>query len=118
MPLRKWKINSCKPNLETYDPLLKMCKKKRMKVLYFLLDHMFSNDVSSEVGTYSLLITGLCRSGKLVQACFFFEEMVSKGMVPRDDSFERLKKELKAKGMVDAWEKIEKLISQTKQRLW
>ena len=116
--LKKMEEDSCKPDLKTYAPLLKMCcKKKRMKVLYFLLNHMFSNDVSIDVGTYSLLITGLCKSRKLEHACFFFEEMVSKGMVPPDSPFERLKKELEANNMIEAKEKIEKLMSQAKERL-
>lgn len=114
--LKKMEEESCKPDLGTYAPLLKMCcKKKRMKVLYFLLNHMFNNDVSIDVGTYSLLITGLCKSGKVEHACSFFEEMVSKGLVPQYSPYKRLLKELEAKNMVETKENIEKLMLQAKE---
>lgn len=106
----------CKPDLNTYAPLLKMCcRKKRMKVLYFLLYHMFKKDVSIELGTYTLLIRGLCKSGKLEHACSFFEEMVLKGFVPNDCTYEMLMKELERKGMAKAIGQIENLMLHAKK---
>ncbi|XP_042944494.1 pentatricopeptide repeat-containing protein At3g22670, mitochondrial [Carya illinoinensis] len=114
--LQKMEEDSCKPDLKTYAPLLKMCcRKKRMKLLYFLLDHMFRNDISIEVGTYSLLVSELCKSGKLEQACLFFEEMVSKGMVPKDCTCKMLMKELEGKKMTKPMEHYEKLMSKAKE---
>ncbi|KAK0607623.1 hypothetical protein LWI29_017596 [Acer saccharum] len=113
--LRKMEEDSCKPNLMTYAPLLKMCcQKRRMKVLDFLLIHMFRNDVSIDASTYALLVRGLCMSGKLELACSFFEEMVSKGMVPMNTTYEILIEELNKKSMGEAKEQIEKLMSQVK----
>lgn len=111
--LKQMEEDSCKPDLKTYGPLFRMCcRKKRMKVLDFLLNHMLKNDVSIEVGTYSLLVHGLCKSGKVVEACSFFEEMVSKGFVPKDSTFKILKEGLEAKCMVEAKGRIEKLMLQ------
>ncbi|POO02120.1 Pentatricopeptide repeat [Trema orientale] len=116
--LKKMEEDSCKPDLQTYVPLLKMCcKKKRMKVLYFLLNHMFINDLSMEVAMYTLLINGLCKSGKVEHACSFFEELVLKEMVPQDSTYERLKKKLEDKNMVEAKENIEKLMLKAKERI-
>ncbi|KAK0607881.1 hypothetical protein LWI29_021977 [Acer saccharum] len=113
--LRKMEEDSCKPNLKTYAPLLKMCcKKRRMKVLNFLLIHMFRNDVSIDTGTYTLLVRGLCMSKKLELACSFFEEMVSKGMVPMNATYKMLVEELNKNCMGEAKEHIEKLMSRVK----
>lgn len=115
--LLKMEESSCKPDLNTYSPLLKMCcRNNRMKVLSALLNHMFKNDISLEVGTYSLLVHGLCKSGKLEHACLFFEEMVSKGLVPKDCTHKLLLKELEKKSMVEAKERVEKLMSQARQQ--
>lgn len=114
--LRKMEENQCKPDLNTYAPLLKMCCiLKRMKVLSFLLNHMFKNDVSIDLGTYSLLVSRLCRNGKLDRACYFFEEMVLKGFVPRDSTYEILIKELEKKGMHKEKQHVEELMSLTKE---
>ncbi|KFK39555.1 hypothetical protein AALP_AA3G259300 [Arabis alpina] len=102
---------SCSPNIETYAPLLKMCcQKKKMKLLGVLLHHMVKNDVSIDVATYILLIRGLCMSGKVEEACLFFEEAVRKGMVPRDSTCKMLVEELEKKGMAETKFKIQSLV--------
>ncbi|XP_010488300.1 PREDICTED: pentatricopeptide repeat-containing protein At3g22670, mitochondrial-like [Camelina sativa] len=102
---------SCSPNVETYAPLLKMCcHKKKMKLLGILLHHMVKNDVSIDVSTYILLIRGLCMSGKVEEACLFFEEAVRKGMVPRDSTCKMLVEELERKNMAEAKDKIQSLV--------
>ncbi|KAL3634490.1 hypothetical protein CASFOL_021544 [Castilleja foliolosa] len=107
---------NCKPNIDTYAPLLKMCcRLKRMKVLSFLLSHMFANDVSLDPGTYSLLISRLSKGGNVVRACSFFEEMVEKGFVPMDVTYETLIKALEKKGMSEEKRKIEEVMAQAKQ---
>ncbi|KAH9650335.1 pentatricopeptide repeat-containing protein [Citrus sinensis] len=96
--LQKMEEDLCKPDCETYAPLLKMCcRKKRMKVLNFLLTHMFKNDVSMDAGTYASLVRGLIESGKLELACSFFEEMVSKGIVPHHNTYKMLEEKLEKK---------------------
>lgn len=102
---------SCSPNVETYAPLLKMCcQKKKMKLLGVLLHHMVKNDVSIDVATYILLIRGLCMSGKVEEACLFFEEAMRKGMVPRDSTCKMLVEELEKKGMAETKLKIQSLV--------
>ncbi|CAA7015396.1 unnamed protein product [Microthlaspi erraticum] len=101
----------CSPNVETYAPLLKMCcHKKKMKLLGVLLHHMVKNDVSIDVSTYILLIRGLCVSGKVEEACLFFEEAMRKGMVPRESTCKMLVDELEKKGMGEAKLKIQSLV--------
>ncbi|GAB4850594.1 hypothetical protein Ancab_029903 [Ancistrocladus abbreviatus] len=112
MLLIEMEKQSCKPDVKTYAPLLKMCcRKKRMKVLRILLNDMFQKDVSIDLGTYTLLVHTLCKSGKLEHACSFFEEMVLKGMVPRDSTFKSLIEKLEEKGMGKAKQQIENLMS-------
>ncbi|EEF45257.1 pentatricopeptide repeat-containing protein At3g22670, mitochondrial [Ricinus communis] len=115
--LRRMEEDSCKPDIQTYAPLLKMCcRKKRIKVLKFLLNHMFKNNISIDLGTYVLLVGGLCKSGKLELACSFFEEMVMKGLIPRDRTYKMLVEELEQNNLTEAKEKIQKLMFQTEDQ--
>ncbi|XP_038722954.1 pentatricopeptide repeat-containing protein At3g22670, mitochondrial-like [Tripterygium wilfordii] len=114
--LQKMEKDSCKPDLKTYAPLLKMCcRKKRMKVLNFLSSDMFKNDVSIDQRTYALLINEPCKSGKLKRACLFFEETVLKGMIPMDSTCKMLAEELERKNMAIEKERIEKSMPQVKE---
>lgn len=113
--LKEMEEKSIKPNVSTYHPLLKMClEKKRMKVLMFLLDNMFRNDVSLDLATYSLLIVGLCKSGKLELACKYFEDLISQQLVPMKRTFNALVRELDSKSMLKEKEHIESLYSRSK----
>ncbi|GMI99631.1 hypothetical protein like AT3G22670 [Hibiscus trionum] len=114
--LKRMEEDSCKPDISTYAPLLKMCcRKKRMKVLNFLLSHMLNNDVSMDCSTYTLLVRGLCNSGKIEQAFAFFEEMVLKGMRPRDSICKMLVEKLEKEGMTEAKQKIQELVPNEKE---
>ncbi|CAA0814168.1 Pentatricopeptide repeat-containing protein -mitochondrial [Striga hermonthica] len=116
--LKKMEENKCRPNIDTYAPLLKMCcRLGRMKVLSFLLSHMFKNDVSLDMGTYSLLVSRLCGSGNVGKACSFFEEMVDKGFVPMDCTYEILVKALDKKGLHEEKERVEKVMNRAKEGL-
>ncbi|CAH9123252.1 unnamed protein product [Cuscuta epithymum] len=109
--LKKMEECQCKPDLDTYAPLLKMCcKLKRMKVLSFLIDHMHQNDVSLDLGTYALLISGLCRCGKHKRACSFFEQSVQKGILPTETMHKKLVQELEKKGIHEEKKYIEQLM--------
>ncbi|CAK7327099.1 unnamed protein product [Dovyalis caffra] len=115
--LRKMEEDSCQPDVQTFAPLLKMgCRKKSMKLLKFLLNHMFVNNVSTDVFTYDLLVHGLGKHGKLKYACFFFQEAVLKGMVPCDKTYKMLLEELERKNMAEMKGKIEKLMLRAKER--
>ncbi|GER32272.1 pentatricopeptide repeat-containing protein [Striga asiatica] len=116
--LKKMEENKCRPNINTYAPLLKMCcRLGRMKVLSFLLSHMFKNDVSLDLGTYALLVSRLCGSGNVAKACSFFEEMVDRGFVPMDCTYEILVKALDKKGLNEEKERVEKVKNRAKEGL-
>ncbi|KAE8694816.1 Rna-directed dna methylation 1 isoform 1 [Hibiscus syriacus] len=88
--LKRMEEDSCKPDISTYAPLLKMCcRKKRMKVLSFF--------------------------GKLEQACAFFEEMVLKGMRPKDSICRILVEKLEEEDMTEAKQKIQELVPNEKE---
>ncbi|KAH6801340.1 hypothetical protein C2S52_001804 [Perilla frutescens var. hirtella] len=109
--LKKMEEDQCKPDLNTYAPLLKMCCiLNRMKVLSFLLSHMFKNDVGIDFGSYALLVSRLCKNGRHDRACSLFEEMVMKGFVPMDCTYQILIKGLERVGMLEEKQRIEKLM--------
>lgn len=109
--LKKMEEDQCKPDLNTYAPLLKMCCiLNRMKVLSFLLSHMFKNDVGIDFGSYALLVSRLCKNGRLDRACSLFEEMVIKGFVPMDCTYQILIKGLERKGMLEEKKRVENLM--------
>ncbi|KAK9726520.1 hypothetical protein RND81_05G221000 [Saponaria officinalis] len=113
--LKQMEETSCKPNLKTYTPLLKLCcEKKRMKVLNYLLSDMFRKGVSLDLSMYCLLVDHLCKNGKLEHACSFFEQMVLKRMVPRDNTYKLLMEKLEQKAMGKAKQQIEKLMLKAK----
>ncbi|KAJ3699959.1 hypothetical protein LUZ61_003664 [Rhynchospora tenuis] len=104
--------NLCKPETRTYFPILKFCCKMGwVKIILFLLGHMFKRDISLDLGTYTLLINRLCRNGYLVQSCMFFEEMVLKGLIPKKDTYNMLIESLERKKMDEAKTKVEELMA-------
>ncbi|GLT78566.1 hypothetical protein SLA2020_500960 [Shorea laevis] len=115
--LQKMEEDSCKPDRLSYSPLLRLCfRKNRMKVLNFLLNHMFKNDLSIDLGIYVLLVSGFCKSGKLELACSYFKEMVVKGMVPYQSTYKVLVKALDEKNMVETNQWIENLMVQAEEQ--
>ncbi|KAJ1699454.1 hypothetical protein LUZ63_007966 [Rhynchospora breviuscula] len=104
--------NLCKHETRTYFPILKFCCKMGWaKIILFLLGHMFRRDISLDLGTYTLLINRLCRNGYLAQSCMFFEEMVLKGLVPKEDTYNRLIESLERKEMDEAKKNVEELMT-------
>lgn len=108
--LHEMEKSGVKPEFDTYAPLLKMCLKlRRMKVLSFLLTHMSDNNISVGMGTYSLLVRGFCKNGKLKHACLFLEDAVKRGFVPYDTMFKLLETELEKKDMTKEKRRIQEL---------
>ncbi|XP_021746533.1 pentatricopeptide repeat-containing protein At3g04130, mitochondrial-like isoform X1 [Chenopodium quinoa] len=100
----------CKPDLQTFYPLLKSCFRLRMpdNCLSRLLDDMtVKHQLSLDDSTYSLLIHGLCRVDRCDWAFQLFEEMICKELVPRHQTFRRLLDEVRQKNMYDAAERVE-----------
>ena len=50
--------HSCKPDIKTYAPLLKLCCRRQwVKTLLFLICHMFRKDITPDFSTYTLLVS-------------------------------------------------------------
>ncbi|KAL2903548.1 hypothetical protein RDABS01_002258, partial [Bienertia sinuspersici] len=110
----------CKPDLQTFYPLLKSCFKFGIpdSSLSKILDDMvIKHHLSLDVSTYSLLIHGLCRVDKCEWALHFFEEMIGKELTPRFQTCRRLLDEVKQRNMYDAAEKVHNYIKNLKASL-
>lgn len=103
-------LKICKPEVQTYYPLLKSCFKtgKIDTLLSKLLNDMVNkHHLSLDSSAYSLLIHGLCRANRSEWAYNLFEEMIRKDIIPNYRTCRLLLDEVKAKNMYDAAEKIE-----------
>ncbi|GFY88170.1 tetratricopeptide repeat (TPR)-like superfamily protein [Actinidia rufa] len=107
----------CKPDAQSYYPLLKSCFKigKTDSWLSSLLDDMVNkHHISLDISTYTLLIHGLCRANKCEWAYLLFEEMIGQDITPRYQTCRLLLDEMNQKNMYDATERIEAFIKQMK----
>lgn len=103
----------CKPDVQTYHPLIKSCFKtgKIDGWLNDILNDMVNNHhIGLDLSTYTLLIHGLCRAGRCKWAFSLFEEMIYQDIVPRYRTCRLLLDEVKQKNMYEAIEKIEFLM--------
>lgn len=110
----------CKPDLQTFYPLLKACFRMGMpdSCLRKLLDDMaIKHHLSLDDSTYSLLIHGLCRVDQCEWAFRLFEEMIGKELTPRYQTCRRLLDEVKKKNMYDAVERVELYFNNLKASL-
>ncbi|KAE9603425.1 hypothetical protein Lal_00008259 [Lupinus albus] len=100
----------CKPDVQTYHPLIKSCFKtgKTDSLLNDILNDMVNkHHIGLDISTYTLLIHGLCRADRCEWAHRLFEEMIEQGIVPRYRTCRLLLNEVKQKNMYEAAEKIE-----------
>ncbi|PRQ20011.1 putative tetratricopeptide-like helical domain, pentacotripeptide-repeat region of PROPR [Rosa chinensis] len=108
--LRKMESSGlCKPDVQTYYPLLKMCFKtgKTDNCLNELVNDMVNgHHLSLDLSTYTLLIHGLCRAGKCEWAYSLFKEMIAQEMKPRYKTCRLLWDEVKLKNMSAAADSI------------
>ncbi|CAM8947632.1 unnamed protein product [Rhodiola kirilowii] len=105
----------CKPDVQTYYPLLKYCFKsgKTDSLLGSLLSDMVNkHHLSLDPSAYSLLIHGLCHANKCQWAYLLFEEMLGKELKPKVQTCRLLLEECKEKFMYDAAERIENVLRQ------
>lgn len=102
----------CKPDLKTFTPLLKIaCKKNAVRLLNYLLNYMLKKDLSLDMGTYCLLVEEHCKNGRVEQACVFFEEMVLKRQLPKNQTYSRLILSLEKKKMKKTKGRIQQLMA-------
>ncbi|XP_068635835.1 pentatricopeptide repeat-containing protein At3g04130, mitochondrial-like [Aristolochia californica] len=108
---------SCEPDLLTYHPLLKLCLRtgQTKDKLRKLLDDMVNkHHICLDLGTYTLLIHGLCHVGECEWAYFLFCEMISKDITPRYKTCNLLLEAVEKKNMYDAVENIKTCVKQMK----
>jgi pentatricopeptide repeat protein len=100
----------CKPDIQTYHPLIKSCFKMQKIdcMLKDILNDMVKKyHIGLDLSTYTLLIHGLCRADRCKWAFVLFEEMVDQDIVPRYRTCRLLLDEVNRKNMYEAAEKIE-----------
>ncbi|XP_022151738.1 pentatricopeptide repeat-containing protein At3g04130, mitochondrial-like [Momordica charantia] len=103
----------CKPDVQTYYPLLKSCFRtgKTEYILSKLLDEMMNkHHLSLDISTYSLLIHGLCRANKCEWAYQLFEKMIGQDIKPRYLTCQLLLDEVKQKNMDEVADRIEGIL--------
>ncbi|KAK7395879.1 hypothetical protein VNO78_16451 [Psophocarpus tetragonolobus] len=103
----------CKPDAQTYHPLIKFCFKtgKIDGVLDEILKDMTNKQhLGLDLSTYTLLIHGLCREDRCNWAFSLFEEMINQDIIPSYRTCRLLLDEVKQKNMHQAAEKIEDLM--------
>lgn len=107
--LKEMEAHSCKPDLHTYRPLLRLFLSRRGQAdsIRNLLNELINKQsLCLDVDTYSLLIHGLCRVGETDWAYQLFEEMVGSEIVPRYKTWELLLNEAQRKNMEGRVERI------------
>ncbi|PKU81635.1 pentatricopeptide repeat-containing protein At3g04130, mitochondrial isoform X1 [Dendrobium catenatum] len=115
--LKEIEYSPCKPVLQTYNPLLKLCFRMgkiddQLKSL--LSDITTKHHLSFDLDTYTLLIHGLCGTGHVEWAYFLFNEMLGQEIVPRIRTCRLLMDLAIQKNMDVAVERIKSLISRSK----
>ncbi|RHN45021.1 putative pentatricopeptide [Medicago truncatula] len=107
------KSGLCKPDIQTFHPLIKSCFKMREIDTWLndiLNDMVNKYQIGLDLSTYSLLIHGLCRADRCKWAFDLFEEMVDQDIVPRYKTCRLLLDEVKQKNMYQAVDKIDVLM--------
>lgn len=109
----------CKPDVQTYYPLLKSCFRTDFKgsLLKMLLDDMINkHHLSLDLSTYSLLIHGLCKPkvNQCELAYCLFEDMIEQDIIPRYQTCRLLLDGIRDADMLDAAEKIEDYMKKTR----
>lgn len=107
------KSGLCKPDIQTYHPLIKSCFKMREIDTWLndiLNDMVNKYHIGLDLSTYTLLIHGLYRADRCKWAFDLFEEMVDQDIVPRYKTCRLLLDEVKQKNMYQAVDKIDVLM--------
>ncbi|KAL5212352.1 hypothetical protein ABZP36_023199 [Zizania latifolia] len=100
--LKEMEAQSCKPDIQSYRPLLRLFLSRRGQDDTFrhLLNELTSkHNIGLDLDTYTLLIHGLCRVGDTEWAYQLFDEMVSSEIAPRSKTCELLLTEAQRKNM-------------------
>ena len=107
--LKEMEAQSCKPDLQTYQPLLRLFLSRRGQgdaVDHLLSELVKKSGLGLDLDTYTLLIHGLCRVGETDWAYRLYDEMVSSEIVPRRKTCELLLSETHRQNMEAYVERI------------
>ncbi|TVU03507.1 hypothetical protein EJB05_50945, partial [Eragrostis curvula] len=107
--LKEMEAQSCKPDLHTYQPLLRLLLSRRgqSEAVDNVLNELISKSgLGLDLDTYSLLIHGLCRISETDWAYRLYDEMVCSEIVPRDKTCELLLSEMQRRNMEPCIERI------------
>ncbi|KAL6899356.1 hypothetical protein ACP4OV_006014 [Aristida adscensionis] len=107
--LKEMEAQSCKPDLQTYRPLLRLFLSRRGQgdaVQHLLGELINKSGLGLDLDTFTLLIHGLCRIGETDWAYRLYDEMVSSEIVPRHQTCEMLLSETQRKNMEACVERI------------
>lgn len=112
--LKEMESSSCRPVLQTYYPLLKLCfKTQRLDKLNMLLTDIISkHHLSLDHNTFTLMIHGLCKVGMVDQACKLFDDMISREIRPKSRTLLLLMYEGEQRNMDGLVEKVRCLMKQ------
>ncbi|KAI9165552.1 hypothetical protein LWI28_016143 [Acer negundo] len=99
----------CVPSNHTYNILLGMFMKLgRMEIVKEIWNDIKGPDLDS----YTLLIHGLCEKQKWKEACQFFDEMIERGLLPQNVTFETLYKGLIQSDKLRTWRRLKKKLDE------
>ncbi|XP_062219546.1 pentatricopeptide repeat-containing protein At3g04130, mitochondrial [Phragmites australis] len=107
--LKEMEAQSCKPDLQTYQPLLRLFLSRRGRgddVHRVLSELINKSGLGLDLDTYTLLIHGLCRVGEIDWAYRLYDEMVGSEIMPRHKTCELLLSEAQRKNMEACVERV------------
>ncbi|CAO2039524.1 unnamed protein product [Urochloa humidicola] len=107
--LKEMEAQSCKPDLQTYQPLLRLFLSRRghgNAVDQLLSELVNKSGLGLDLDTYTLLIHGLCRVGETDWAYRLYDQMVGSEIVPRHKTCELLLSETQRQNMEAYVERI------------
>ncbi|XP_077221479.1 pentatricopeptide repeat (PPR) superfamily protein [Tasmannia lanceolata] len=95
------------PDRLTYHLLIKMlCECERLDLAVQVVKEMNAKGCDSDLATSTMLVHLLCRMRRLEDACFEFEGMINRGVVPQYLTYKRLLEELRKSGMLEMARKL------------
>lgn len=103
----------CLPTIQTYNILLGMfLNLGKIGLAREIWEHLKGSTIGPDLGSYTVLIHGLCERRKWAEACQFFVEMIEKGYLPQKMTFEMLYRGLIQSNMLSTWRRLKKKLDE------
>lgn len=114
--LGEMESSSCKPDLQTFMPLLKMCFSETEldadRFDYLLNNMVYKHQLGFDLDAYTAQIHSLCRVGNIGWATRLFDEMIDRDIAPRSRTCKILLQEVEQRNMCEYVEKMRTLMEQ------